>query len=107
MKLISKLTGRIAIPGEFSGKISYNADHFKKGEVLAIRQATPFHVEAISKAKGLLLEFPGIIQHAIILAREFEVPSVVGLKGLLKWHADYVIVKNIDDETAEVQLYVF
>ena len=105
MKLIAKLTGRIAIPGEFAGKISYDANNLKSGEILAIPQATPFHVGAISKAKGLLLEFQGVIQHAITLAREFEVPSVVGLKGLLKWHADYVIVKNIDDETAEVRLY--
>jgi len=53
-------------------------------DILVIPYFTPLLTPILSKIKGLIVEFGGVMSHAAIIAREFNIPSVVNVKDATK-----------------------
>ena len=56
-------------------------DSFKEGEILVARFTDPSWTPVFSRAAGLITEVGGHLSHAAILARELDVPAIVGVEG--------------------------
>lgn len=56
-------------------------DSFKEGEILVARFTDPSWTPVFSRAAGLITEVGGHLSHAAILARELNVPAIVGVEG--------------------------
>ena len=78
---------------------------FDAGDILACEMTTPAYIPLMKKAGAIVTEFGGILSHAAIVAREFGIPCVVGVKNLteivgsnevLEVDADNGLVKVID-----------
>lgn len=59
---------------------SPKADLLKKEEILVTRMTSPRFTQVIGKAAGIVTDEGGKLCHAAILAREFDIPCVVGTK---------------------------
>lgn len=57
--------------------------NLKPGEILVAAYTSPDHVPAMKKAAGIVTESGGIMSHAAIVSREFGVPAIVGISGIL------------------------
>jgi phosphohistidine swiveling domain-containing protein len=54
----------------------------KKGDILVTKQTDPGWICAFPLISGLVVERGGMLSHGAIVAREFGIPAVVGLKGI-------------------------
>lgn len=52
------------------------------GKIAVIRIASPSIVLWLRRAAGLVVEKGGITSHGAILAREFNIPAIVGISGI-------------------------
>lgn len=77
------ITGQIASAGKIEGivrivKTTSDAYHLKKGEIMVTSMITPDLVLALNSAAGIITDEGGITCHAAIIAREFNIPCIVG-----------------------------
>ncbi len=81
---MKKLTGMCVCPGEVEGKITiYNKDKvYCKDDVVVLNTHMTQNVLQLKDAGAILSSEGGITCHASILAREMNVPCLVGVKGL-------------------------
>jgi pyruvate,water dikinase len=85
MKILVKGLG--ASPGKISGivKIAYTVKEaerkLKKGEILVVSMTDPSYVTVMKKASAIITNTGGILCHAAIVARELNIPCVVGTKN--------------------------
>ncbi|MCO4793677.1 MAG: hypothetical protein KC493_08200 [Bacteriovoracaceae bacterium] len=56
----------------------------KKGDILITKQTDPGWICAFPLISGLVVERGGMLSHGAIVAREFGIPAVVGLKDITK-----------------------
>lgn len=54
---------------------------FEPGEVLVVPFTTPAYNAVLAMAGGLVTEQGGALSHAAVLARELELPAVIGVEG--------------------------
>lgn len=83
------LTGLGVSPGIASGivKIVHNVSELSKiklGDVLVTRMTTPDMVPAMKKAVAIITDEGGMTCHAAIVARELNIPCIVGTKTVTK-----------------------
>jgi len=57
-----------------------DADDFKEGEILVAVMTSPDYVVAMRKASAIVTNFGGLTSHAAIVARELNIPCVIGTK---------------------------
>ena len=57
--------------------------NFESGNILVTRFTHPNWTPLFPKAKGVVTEIGGWLSHAAIVAREYDVPTIVGVKGAL------------------------
>jgi phosphohistidine swiveling domain-containing protein len=89
------LHGHIACPGKVTGIVGQ--------EILVCEMTTPDMVPQMKKAKGIITDFGGILSHAAIIARELNIPCLVGTKNatqILK--AGYLIELDADQGVVRV-----
>ena len=55
-------------------------DQLTAGDILVTRQTDPGWAPVFFLVKGLVMERGGMLSHGSILAREFGLPSVVGIR---------------------------
>jgi phosphohistidine swiveling domain-containing protein len=86
---IEILTGDSAYPGHATGRalvIDWNDDIRMKGQlvtpetILVVPQTTPAFASALAIARGLVVDEGGLTGHASIVAREYQIPSVIGTR---------------------------
>lgn len=78
-------TGLGACPGVATGEVCLSADHVAThgGPVILVRRETsPGDVYAMTLSAGVLTAFGGLVSHAALVARELDLPAVVGVGGL-------------------------
>lgn len=78
-------TGLGACPGVASGEVCLSPDHVVQhdGPVVLVRAETsPHDVHAMTASAGLLTARGGLVSHAALVARELDLPAVVGVDGL-------------------------
>lgn len=76
-------------PGIVTGKARVIRDsnqqcEIEKGEILVIPVTDPGWSPLFVAASGIIVELGGILSHGIIIAREYGVPAVVGIKNATK-----------------------
>jgi phosphohistidine swiveling domain-containing protein len=78
------LSGVTAYPGECAGPARIvtdlsQAEHVQAGDVLVAPMTMPYHVPAMARSVAVITDEGGILSHAAIVARELQIPCVVGL----------------------------
>ena len=58
-------------------------DKFVAGNILVTRFTHPTWTPLFPKAKGVITELGGWLSHAAIIAREFNIPTIVAVQGVL------------------------
>lgn len=79
-------TGIGACPGVATGEVCLSPDHAvdHDGRVVLVRsQTSPDDVPAMTASAGLVTAHGGLVSHAALVARELDLPAVVGLAGLV------------------------
>jgi phosphohistidine swiveling domain-containing protein len=84
---VTEFKGIAASKGKVRGKVKIAHDPklveaAKEGEVLVIATASAAFVPGMRKAAGIITEYGGLTSHPVIVAREFNIPCVVGIKGI-------------------------
>ena len=83
--LVSPLKGTTACTGRITGRASVlrdvtEAERLAKGDVLVTKQTDPGWGPVFFLISGLVIERGGMLSHGAILAREFGIPCVVGVR---------------------------
>jgi rifampicin phosphotransferase len=73
-----------------------------QGEILVAPSTDPAWTPLFLKAGGLVMETGGYLSHGAIVAREFAVPAVVNLPGVLDWIKDGDLVE-VNGATGQVR----
>ncbi|MGB0647397.1 MAG: PEP/pyruvate-binding domain-containing protein [Bradymonadia bacterium] len=80
----------------------HQIDQLRKGDILVTKQTDPGWICAFPLISGLVVERGGMLSHGAIVAREFGIPAVVGLKDITKLiHTDDII--SVDGNQGVVQ----
>lgn len=90
--------GLCASPGKISGRVAIvtspvNNYKVEAGDILIAEATTVDYLPAMKKAAAFVTEVGGLTCHAAVVAREFGVPCVVGLKNATKNFKDGDMVK--------------
>ncbi len=72
------------------------------GSVVVVRVFHPYFAPVLRRVSGLVVEEGGLLQHAVILAREFAVPTVVGVRDATALIETGMWV-SLDGETGTVE----
>jgi phosphohistidine swiveling domain-containing protein len=84
----TELSGkRVAGEQEVIGKVRVITDidqihTFQEGEILVARMTDPTWYPLFSQARGIVTEVGGWLSHAAIVAREYDLPAIVGVPGV-------------------------
>jgi len=102
------LIGIPVSPGVYEGQVrllKYPEEGVKlgKGEILVTKATTPAWTPLFLKIGGLIMETGGPISHGSVVAREYGVPAVAGVKNATARLKDGQSVR-INGETGSVQL---
>ena len=73
------------------------------GEIIACSTTDPSWTPVFPACAGILTERGSVLGHAAVVAREFGIPAIVAIPGLLEWIRDGDIVQ-IDGATGIVTL---
>ena len=83
IKKVRQISGSPAFRGVVRGFVRRVMGHkqiteMQEGEILVSPMTIPDFIPAIKKAAAIVTDEGGVLSHAAIVAREFEVPTVVG-----------------------------
>jgi len=86
---IDQLTGTSACAGKTRGTAAVVLDVsdiglIQKDQILVTRQTDPGWAAVFFLVKGLVIERGGLLSHGAIIAREYGIPAVIGVKGATK-----------------------
>jgi len=100
------IRGTAASPGVGSGpaRVVQGPDDFRRvrpGDVLVATTTTPAWTPLFPSLAGLVTETGGILSHAAIVAREYGIPTVVGVEGATRRIPDGAVV-SVDGGTGDV-----
>ena len=70
------VTGRVRVITDVAA-----IDTFEEGEILVARMTDPTWYPLFAKARGIVTEIGGWLSHAAIVAREYDLPAIVGVAG--------------------------
>lgn len=78
--------GATAMPGAACGPVVHASpsdplEHIPEGAVLVVAHSSPRFVRAMKRCSGIVAEVGSVIGHMASLAREFGVPTVLGMEG--------------------------
>lgn len=84
-----RLSGRRVVPGDCQAPVRVLLDHgsikdVPEGACVVMRESRPDIVLLFGRVRAVLTEVGGPTCHAAILAREFGVPCIVGIQGLVE-----------------------
>ena len=105
------LKGIAASGGVAKGKVKIvltpsQCDKVKKGDILVARETTPEYISALLRAGAVVTDFGGRLSHPAIVAREMEIPGVVGVRNGTKVLRDnQVVVVNGNEGTVSEEGY--
>ena len=112
-KLVGMFHGRVANPGKFSGvavvlgpeeqMTSDFIDSLPERCVLVAESTHPHYLPIMSRCIAFVTEEGGLLSHAAITAREWGIPCVVGVSGILNVvrTGDFVV----GDEDGTIRVY--
>jgi pyruvate,water dikinase len=80
MNGIGACGGRVTAPAAVLESVG-DAENLRQGDVLVTRQTDPGWAPVFFLIRGLVIERGGMLSHGAIIAREFGLPCVVGVKN--------------------------
>ena len=93
------VTGRVRVITDVAA-----IDTFEEEEILVARMTDPTWYPLFSKARGIVTEIGGWLSHAAIVAREYDLPAIVGVDGACRTLATGDIVTlNLDGSIERVE----
>ena len=95
-------TGKVQGPAAVLDDVT-ECQRLRGGDVLVARQTDPGWGPVFPLIKGLVLERGGLLSHGAILAREFGIPSVVGVKDATRLITDGRSLE-VDGDSGRVHL---
>ena len=100
-------SGIAAAPGVARGaarvvRHPHESNHFKSGEVLVAPSTDPGWTPLFLRASAIVMETGGYLSHGAIVAREFGIPAVVNIPGVLRDIADGDVL-TVDGDTGRVR----
>ena len=95
-------TGKVRGPAAVLEDVT-ECQRLRGGDVLVARQTDPGWGPVFPLIKGLVLERGGLLSHGAILAREFGIPSVVGVKDAMRLITDGRLLE-VDGNLGRVHL---
>ncbi len=104
MKLILRGTGACKGLAKGKARIIKDASKIPKIEnncIYIMPYFTPIITILLSKAKGIVTDFGGITSHGAVIAREFNIPCIVGTIEATDKIKDGIII-CIDGEKGEI-----
>lgn len=83
-----RLTGLPCSPGKSTGKIKiiksiYDADRLERGDILITKYTDPGWTPKFGLLSGVATETGGLLSHAAVISREYGIPAVLAVEGLL------------------------
>jgi pyruvate,water dikinase len=101
-------TGIAISPGSASGPARIvltptDAAHLRQGDILVAPSTDPGWTPLFLRASAIVMETGGFLSHGAIVAREYGIPAVANLPGILKALADGERV-TVDGSTGRVTL---
>ena len=89
LPFLDKLSGTAACGDKVRGRASVLTDmsefgRLQSGDILVTPQTDPGWAPAFCLISGLVVERGGILSHGAIIAREFGIPSVVGVRNAVR-----------------------
>ena len=86
---MNKIKGVSANPGKVIGKVNIlleisEIEKMQQGDILVTKTTNPMFTLAILKAKAIVTDHGGPLCHTAIVAREMNVPCVVGTTNATK-----------------------
>ncbi|HWQ41149.1 MAG TPA: PEP-utilizing enzyme [Desulfosporosinus sp.] len=102
------ISGMGVAGGRVEGKVKLlyrPEDGLDQGEVLVAPSTDPGWTPLFLKASGIIMETGGFLSHGAIVAREYGIPAVVNIPGVMKLikNGDSVVV---DDDEGKVYLSI-
>ncbi len=94
--------GRVTAPARVLEHVG-EAGRLARGDVLVVAQTDPGWAAALFLAGGLVVERGGLLSHGAIVAREYGLPSVLGVPGATRAIADGATV-TVDGDAGRVEL---
>lgn len=83
------LTGIGCCRGTVTGRVRVILDPrnatLDAGEIMVARFTDPGWIMLFANAAGILVERGSLLSHSAIVARELNIPAIVGLKGVTSW----------------------
>ena len=100
------MVGEPASPGIAFGPVrkvrsAAELSKVKQGDVLVAPSTNPDYVTSMKKSSAIVTEKGGRTSHAAIITREFGIPAVVGVQGVLSKLKDNEIV-TVNGKTGEI-----
>ncbi|MFQ5620588.1 MAG: PEP-utilizing enzyme [Candidatus Nanoarchaeia archaeon] len=86
-------------------RIIHSTEEFHKvqdGDILIARSTNPKWTILFSKISGVIIEHGTLLSHAAITAREYDIPAIVGVKGITKKLKNSQII-TMDGSTGEIK----
>jgi phosphohistidine swiveling domain-containing protein len=102
-----QVSGKSAHPGKVKGKVKimldpYGKDDFQKGDILVTGMTNPDFLPIMEKASAVITDAGGLLCHAAIVAREMNLPTVIGTENATKILKDGDLVE-VDAEKGIVK----
>lgn len=78
-------------------------DNIESGKIIVVPSTSPSYVPLMRKAKALVTDHGGMMSHAAIVAREFNLPCIVGTKQATKVlkTGDHVVLDLVKGEVVK------
>lgn len=99
--IVASNGGRHFVNGEVV-IVTSPTDIVKDGQIVVVPSTSPSYVPLMRKAKALVTDHGGMMSHAAIVAREFNLPCIVGTKQATKTlkNGDLVVLDLVRGEVA-------
>lgn len=102
------IKGRIANRGVVRGRVrvildANQGENFRHGEILVAPMTSPDYIAAVRRAAAIITDEGGAICHAAIVARELDIPCIVGTRNATKILHDGDLVE-VDADRGEVKI---
>jgi len=107
-----KVTGTVAHKGKVTGKVKIiispmaslkELDKVEKGDILVSNSTGPEMMLAVKKAAAIVTEEGGMMSHAAVVSREFDIPCIVGTKVVTEVFKDGDLVE-VDADNGIVRI---
>ena len=84
-----RLQGLGISPGRVRGRVRIvhrlaDGQKLQAGEILVTRAVDPGWTPLFTAAAGLLLEMGSVLSHGAVVAREYKIPAVVNIDGVMR-----------------------